>query len=460
MGFSISIFLSETLSISKMNKLLSINQWSRLDKTLEQRPNVLLSQFAIIAMAGCIVQVINDAYWLSPNGVIMDSTVFAVFLFAYILNERGNHLISKLIFVFFGAGILFVYAALIPKTSAVFFVFFPFVTVTFLIFSNEEKKYKYTSIGYVVLLLFVLEITDYQTFGEINITEGVAEPSSYYVNLAISMFVLIFSMYNIDVINLAIEQKKQRAEDELHQKNADLMKANEELDYFVYSASHDLKAPLSSILGLINVAKYDVKDDTTLDFFDRIEKRVQRLTVFIKEVIELSRNTRTNVEHAEVALKPLIMQVIESGSYLDFAQDINFQIDVDSHSVFLLDKSRMEVILNNLVSNAIKYQVADRKTKEVRISAHECKGFLTLSVEDNGCGIAPDQLEKVFGMFYRGEQSREGSGLGLYIVKNIVEKLNGEITLKSRVNEGTRIDIYIPLQKNKPEPMGQSVLQQ
>nr|WP_236587521.1 HAMP domain-containing sensor histidine kinase [Marivirga aurantiaca] len=252
-------------------------------------------------------------------------------------------------------------------------------------------------------------------------------------------------MYNIDVINRQIEQVRLDAEIELKQKNLDLKQANEELDHFVYSASHDLKAPLSSILGLINIAKYEVKEDKAMDYFGRIEDRIQRLTKFIKEVIAISRNTRTQVEKTEVNLNELIHDIVENNNYVDSVSNIEITRKTQVNHTLLLDKPRLEVVLNNLISNAIKYQDPGKENPRVIISSKISDDMLEISIADNGIGIAADQHDKIFEMFYRGEQSKEGSGLGLYIVKNMIQKLKGNIMFSSKVGEGTEIIIRLPV---------------
>lgn len=429
-----------------MLKYLKIYNWSGINKTLAQKPNIFLSQFSVIAVLACIIQIVNDAIYANIIAVLLDSSVLLVFLLAYILNERRKHMAAKLVFSGVGTSLIFTYAAIVPKETAVYLLFFPIMTITFLIFSNEQQEYKYGSLAYAIVLLFILELTAYQPFGDVNVTGGLSVQSSFYVNLGIATFVLVFSMYNIDLINIQIEKVRLAAEQELKQKNIDLKRANEELDHFVYSASHDLKAPLTSILGLINIAKYDIKEPNILDYFVRIEDRVQRLSTFIKEVIEISRNTRTRVEKVEVDLEKLICDIIENNSFMDTSA-VQIEKKLEVKQQVLIDRSRLEVILNNLVSNAFKYQIPDHPTPKIEIEAKlQANNILKIAVSDNGLGISADHHDKIFEMFYRGEKSKEGSGLGLYIVKNMVEKLEGQLKLKSKEGEGTTIVVLIPLE--------------
>jgi len=428
-------------------RFFNLNKWSSIEKSLEQKPNILLSQFSIIAILAAIIQVVTDLLNLNFIAVALDFVVLIIFVSTFLLNEHNRHLLAKFIFIVLGTGFIFLYASVIPKSVGSYLIFFPIVTVIFLIFGNEERQYKYYSVAYVLTLLFILELTSYQPFGEFNITDGKSEPSSFYVNMLISVFGIVFSMYNIDVINKQIDQVRLETLKELEQKNEELELANDELDHFVYSASHDLKAPLSSILGLINIAKYELKDDKVLDYFVRIENRVERLTLFIKEVIEISRNTRTDIKREPVKIGELLDEIIENNNYIEGMEKIEFNKYINFDSPFYTDKARIEVILNNLISNAIKYSDPNKEHSKIDITVDNTKYEYQITIADNGIGIPKDQQEKVFDMFYRGAQSKEGSGLGLYIVKKMLVKLRGEFDLHSKEGEGTEIKLKFPVYK-------------
>jgi len=426
-------------------RFFHLNKWSRLEKSLAQKPNILLTQFSIIAILAAFIQIVNDALSLNYVAISLDFVIVFIFVVTFLFNENRKHVTAKFIFIILGTGFIFIYASVIPKTIGAYLVFFPIIAVIFLIFNNEERKYKYYSLSYVIALLLILEITSYQPFGDINLTDGKSEASSFYVNMLISVFAMVFSMYNIDVINKQIDQKRLETLKELKKKNEELEVANNELDHFVYSASHDLKAPLSSILGLINIAKYEVKEDKATDYFVRIENRIERLTLFIKEVIEISRNTRTDVKTEPIELDHLVEEIIENNNYIEGMEEINFKKQIQLDSPIYTDKARIEVILNNLISNAIKYSDPNKELSEITISADKTKTEYIITIADNGIGIPKEQQEKVFDMFYRGVQGKEGSGLGLYIVKNMLVKLEGEFNLDSKEGEGTRIILKFPI---------------
>ncbi|MDH5476578.1 MAG: hypothetical protein OEX22_12850, partial [Cyclobacteriaceae bacterium] len=242
--------------------IFKIDKWTRIDNTLEQRNNILVSVFAIFGLFAATAQFSNDLYHKSFYSTKMDALIIFVLLSVYFLNERGRHKLAKIIFLGFINLILFVYACIVPKEVGVFLFFFPMISIATLIFNSNESKIRNPLIILPFIFIVILEFSDYHFFGNINIQQGDANSeTSFIINLFISVIVLIFSLLYLVKINRNFETKKDEIAQELLEANEFLKKTNDELDHFVYSASHDLKAPLSSILGLINIAKLEVKED-------------------------------------------------------------------------------------------------------------------------------------------------------------------------------------------------------
>lgn len=240
-----------------------------------------------------------------------------------------------------------------------------------------------------------------------------------------------------------ITERKQ-SENMLRKKNEELAKTNEELDRFVYSASHDLRSPLSSILGLINLSYTDIDSSERFKYLYYMEKSVRRLDRFIGDILSYSKNSRMEVNYDEVSISELTDHVLDSLSFMEDYKRVKFfkQIEVDK---IVSDKRRIKIILNNLLTNAFRYNNPDAKHPFVALRVEQNNsGTVDISVEDNGIGIEEEQKDKVFEMFYRGTEKTQGSGLGLFIVKESVNKLGGEIILNTRVARGTCFTIKIP----------------
>lgn len=231
---------------------------------------------------------------------------------------------------------------------------------------------------------------------------------------------------------------------ELKVKNEELQKINEELNKFVYSVSHDLRSPLTSILGIINLTKLLPELRVADSYFDMIEGRVLKLDGFIKKIIEYYKNARSETIKDNIDFKSLILAVWNPWKCQN--NSINFELSVNQDSVFIGDHFRLGVIFENLISNAIKYQNPSVNNKNIKISANITNENANITISDNGIGIDKKYLASIFDLFFRTEDllNTEGSGIGLYIVKETVEKMHGKIEVSSLPMVGTIFEIIIP----------------
>lgn len=248
--------------------------------------------------------------------------------------------------------------------------------------------------------------------------------------------VVVGSIIDID------ERKK--AEEEINLKNRQLAKTNEELDRFVYSASHDMRAPLASLLGLIHLSEKTNSPDELHLYMGMMKERIKTMEGFIKEVTDYSRNTRLGLTVGEVAVRPLLEEIARTLAYAVDQRKVKLLYDVDAAMTATTDINRLRVVLNNLVSNAYKYHDAAKTDRFIRLSGFRKEKTVFITVEDNGMGIAPEHLHRVFDMFYRASEKSEGSGLGLYIVKETLQKLGGDISVTSKLGEGTAFTFSVP----------------
>ncbi|ELR73858.1 response Regulator Receiver Signal Transduction Histidine Kinase [Fulvivirga imtechensis AK7] len=237
--------------------------------------------------------------------------------------------------------------------------------------------------------------------------------------------------------------ERKRVENELRNKNEELKNLNEALDAFVYSASHDLKAPLLSIKGLVGLMKVD-KETNPNYYLEKINQSIQKLTSFVNDLVEYSRNTRTEVKVEGVDFREFIDEVFSNFEFLPDDRQVYKDIEIDQVHDFYTDRYRLYVILNNLVSNAIRYSDKEKGQSFIHVKVHQEKSKVMISVSDNGIGIAKAHAGKIFQMFYRGTDVKTGSGLGLYIVKETLNKLQGHITYTSEPGQGTTFVVELP----------------
>jgi hypothetical protein len=241
------------------------------------------------------------------------------------------------------------------------------------------------------------------------------------------------------VLNLHNVTARKNSEDALR-------KVNFELDNFVYKASHDLRAPLLSILGLLNLSKMDYEGNYK-QYLELIERSVLKLDRFLHDLIHYSRNDRRELELSAIDFNRLIEDAETNNRFInqDITHKVRMQVLNQLNKEVVSDSMRLSIILNNLISNSFKYHDPSKEVSYVQVLLKETPtGGVYIEISDNGIGIQEEYLPKVFDMFFRASDQSTGSGLGLYIVKNAVEKLKGHIEVDSQYGKGTNMRVYLP----------------
>jgi PAS domain S-box-containing protein len=222
---------------------------------------------------------------------------------------------------------------------------------------------------------------------------------------------------------------------------------NIELDNFVYKVSHDLRAPLSSVLGLVNLAQHPRNEDDPKVYLKIIGEKVNQLDHFISDVLSHSKNLKLEIKKGLIHFEEIVDTAFRNLSYMEGADQIQKEIQI-SGGDFYSDPWRIEEIFRNLISNAIKYRKMGNPSHEIKIMITIEQEVAIISFRDNGIGITKQNISKIFDMFYRASEQSVGSGLGLYIVKNAVEKLGGRISVGSDPGFYTIFEIVLPNQRN------------
>lgn len=247
------------------------------------------------------------------------------------------------------------------------------------------------------------------------------------------------------VVGSIIEtDERKKAEEEIRTKNEQLAKTNQELDRFVYSASHDMRAPLSSLLGLIHLSEKTTQPEEQQLYLSMMKERIKTMEGFIREVTDYSRNARLEVAPSKVVLRPMVNEIARALAFSVENRLVEIRFEIPDDFVFQTDVGRLQVVLNNLISNAYKYHAWHKPERFIRIAAERKGRDVLIHVEDNGVGIASRYHQQIFEMFFRASENSEGSGLGLYIVKETLEKLGGTITVKSVQGHGSTFSFSIP----------------
>lgn len=227
----------------------------------------------------------------------------------------------------------------------------------------------------------------------------------------------------------------------------ELVETNQELDTFFYKASHDLKGPLASVMGIVNLARLENSDPLNEKYFTMIETSVKRLDRTLLDLIELARTRKGTSKLSQINIMSMVQDILHSLRHLPDFGSINFEVKIDHLLELKADKVLVLSVFQNLIHNAINY--CNQDSPHVKIKVEKQEIGIQLQIIDNGQGIQEGIRDRVFEMFYRGHPDSTGSGLGLFIVKNALEKMKGNISFESEVGKGTTFTIYIPNARNE-----------
>jgi signal transduction histidine kinase len=284
----------------------------------------------------------------------------------------------------------------------------------------------------------------YKTFR----ANGEIEESLNYLEkyMAIKETVINQHTYNViksyemifKVDNLEREARAQRDRTDI------IEKKNAELDSFFYRVSHDLKGPISSLLGLHNLIKLEVQDKHARRYFDMYQTQITRINNIVMDLIHLTRMNHQEEHNVKIDFESILHDCIHAYHYMDHYNSIEFILEIDPHIQFHSEWAIVNTILQNLIENAIKYS-RPNKNPYVRINVVQEEHEIVIRVADNGIGIPAVYQPKVFNMFFRGDHPVQGTGLGLYILKRAVERLQGRVTFVSEANVGSTFTVHLPL---------------
>jgi len=246
-------------------------------------------------------------------------------------------------------------------------------------------------------------------------------------------------------VNAVLEERVKDRTKELKEANVALKKSNEELDNFIYKTSHDIRGPLATLMGVCNIAQIDVKDQQALDYFDKLSITAFRLNEILSKLLIINQINNTALQPEEIKFCELIEElVIEHKSNFN-NPEIEISKEIDSSINFVSDHELLRVIYGNLINNAIKFRdTSDRRQSFINLSVNKKGKHIVFLIVDNGIGISEVESEKIFEVFSKASDFADSSGIGLYLVKLAVEKLNGSITHGTTEDGHTFFEVRLP----------------
>ena len=405
------------------------------DNILESKGNrVHTTLLTIVGIFGVLYTIISFLQGYHYQAIlILSCAVFA--LIAWIIHLKGYTLISKLvnfIQLITVIGLLFYFPSSTHGehvNDSVLAFYVPILIGTLIAFQGKQKIFGQLLATIVLLLIPLLVLTDTH-YHEHPIVE----------DLKGANYDMLFNILGAAIATFAEVAYILALNNRL---NSSLIKTNHELDNFIYIVSHDLRSPLLSTKGLIDLAKMKIGErEQVLKYLSLASKSINNLDDIIHEILAYSRNARTNLNEENFDIKELVKEVFD-GLRFAAGNHFRFREEYVGDTILYCDKSRLSTVLRNIIGNSVKYQRKDISTPEVFFRFENLPNKCLISITDNGEGIPAESQQKVFDMFYRGTSTGSGSGLGLYICKEMLDKMNARYSINSVPGEGTSFTISL-----------------
>ncbi len=233
----------------------------------------------------------------------------------------------------------------------------------------------------------------------------------------------------------------------VHTNITQLKSINKELETFIYKASHDLRGPLASIIGLVSVSKLEGNKESSLKYLDMIETASRKLDSTLSELVKAMKIKEATKFNDPINFEELVNDILNRFTYYPGYSNLKVSVDISILIPFVSSKQIIETILQNLIENAIKYQNPEPKDNILKILIRQVDQQVEIQIEDNGIGIEEEAISRVFDMYFRGTKTSKGSGLGLYLVKNAIDKLGGKIEVSSIPDSYSNFKIMLPFNR-------------
>ena len=434
--------LPEPMHPSRVFRNFFIGKDRFINSRAEFKRVLLTGYLSLLCVVANWAYMLIDAGPLFPN-FILNSIFCFIGILTMLLLRLGKYTLAKLL-IFIGAySVMFLFCSIEPFETGVSIYFVVCSIGALAMFGYEQRHiaFIFAGIGAVLFCLAYLSplsiIPRSQPFSEEYIF------TNFILNFFVSLIASVLILHFMTDVNRYSEKTLERKEAEALERNKELTKLNTELDRFVYSVSHDLRSPLATITGIVNIGKYAENLEEAKRYFSLIENRLKAQDFFIREIIDFYRNSRTEINYEAIKLQEEVQSIVNEHSF-ENQNTIDYQVSISPDIELTSDKIRLRSVLTNLIGNAVKYHDLTKDEKFIRVGAGRNNGHVEIIVEDNGLGIGEEHLKKIFEMFYRASSDSKGSGLGLFIAQETAAKLGGKINVESQLGKGSRFFLTLP----------------
>jgi signal transduction histidine kinase len=410
----------------------------------EYKRALLVGQLCLVTFFLCIIYFLIDQYHHVQHSWVFQLSCAFLSLVCLLLNRFRFYSIAKILL---GTGInitVFAFSQVEPEEIGLYMFYIPTSLGALAAFGYEER-WKSLFLIFLPIALFSLSQISDLTFIEKAYHREDLDQLNLIINFVGSLLASVMIIYFLISINYRSEASMIKHEKEITHKNHELIRVNAELDQFVYSTSHDLMAPLSSVKGLINLTRLTNDSKEVNTYLAMMEERVESLQKFIRDISDYSRNARIEMVKTPISVHKLVRSILENLRFYPNAEKIDISLEIPTDLEIISDPNRIQIIIGNLITNSFKYADFSKDNSFLKINASVLSNQLEIKIEDNGVGIKEDYINSIFEMFFQATEKSEGSGLGLYIVKQAVEKLNGTIQVNSKYGMGASFLVSLPL---------------
>jgi signal transduction histidine kinase len=360
---------------------------------------------------------------------------------SYYFNSKGKTDLAGHIIVLNASVLLFVQGSIMGPEALIGIFYLPIIIALAFVFDNTKRLQLAFHATHLIVFLILLQYADTNFLRGDDYNPATSAVMGR-VNIIAALILCFFFVFVIIYYNQRSQAQLMSFNLQLENQNTELSKVNKELDQLVYSISHDLRSPVASALGLTELIRKDPDESYLRQYNDLTRDCLLRLDQHIRDLLDYLKNNR--MEILPQRLSPL--EEINSVVLLNqpYHTDVKVNVLCDVGLSLYTDRSRFKIIINNIISNAFRYMKPEGKNKSVTVSVTKEVNGVIIKIHDNGVGIKPMHKERIFDMFYRVDESTQGSGLGLYITKEAVSKLGGSISIDSEHGKYTEFSIYLP----------------
>jgi signal transduction histidine kinase len=412
---------------------------------------------------------LNNYFSIIYTAGILSGILFSI---NFLKTKHYNPVFYKISFVFFFMGLISVITSLMgfPFESNIIEMTLGMAGCFYLIIigiaayikGNKTARYYIVAfncliIGALATLFYYLNIVPYNLFSVNAVLIG-SGLELLFLSLALADKINSYKAQITEGQKMIIAQLKENEllkdrlnrdlESMVKERTKELQEKSKQVDILVYKASHDIKGPLRSIVGLTKLGMTDLKDSSkALEYMQNIYSASSKVTETVTDLLNLAKLKQTTLSFEPIEVEKIIQEIILSFENLPEYKRLNINLEVDKELKLISDKKSLFSIIQNMIENSIKYSDPLKENSYLRIEISKNVNQLMMKFEDNGIGIAADKQEKIFEMFYKVNEASIGSGIGLYLVKETIQKLGGQLKIVSQEGKGSAFTVSIPIVK-------------